>query len=110
MRIPLVEVGEKESVGEVLEARGVVGHDVSLAWDVKGSVVVAVIALVAAGPIAEVGGRAVGGDGPFADAGDGGRVVGAVDHRGVANVMGMGHDVHLAKETSVLEVTVGDRA
>ena len=48
MRIPLVEVGEKESVGEVLEARGVVGHDVSLAWDVKGSVVVAVIALVAA--------------------------------------------------------------
>ena len=110
MRIPLVEVGEKESVGEMLEARSVVGHDIGLAWEVEGGVVVAMIALVAAGPVAEVGGRAVGGDGAFADAGDGGRVVGAVDHRGVANVMGVSHEIHLAQETSVLEVAVGDGA
>ena len=35
MRIPLVEVCDKESVGEVVEVRGVVGHDVGLARDVE---------------------------------------------------------------------------
>ena len=30
MRIPLFEVGEKESIGEVLEVRSVVRHDVGV--------------------------------------------------------------------------------
>ena len=59
MRILLVKVGKKESVGEVLEALGVVRHDVGLARDVERGMVVAVSALVLAGPVAEVGGRAI---------------------------------------------------
>ena len=58
MRIALFEVGEEECIGEVLEARGVVRHDISLAWDVERGVVIAVLPLVLAHPVAEVGGEA----------------------------------------------------
>ena len=78
MRIPLFEVSEKESVGEVLEARGVIRHDVGLARDVERHVVVAVAALVLTSPVAEIAGSPVAGDGSLADAGHGWSVVGAV--------------------------------
>ncbi len=52
MRIPLFEVGEEERIGEMLQAGGVVGHDVDLSWEVEGDMVVSVEALVLAGPVA----------------------------------------------------------
>lgn len=69
LRIALFEVREEEGVGEMLEARGVVRHDVSLAWDVERGVVIAVVALVLARPVAEVGRRAGGSDRALTDAG-----------------------------------------
>ena len=93
-----------------MEARGIVRHDVGLARDVEGGVVVAVEPLVLAGPVAEIGGGAVSGDGPFAHSGHSRGVVGAVGDRGVADVMGISHEIDLGQEASVLEVAVGDRA
>ena len=110
LRIPLFEVSEKEGVGEVLEMRGVVSHDVSLARDVERGVVIAVLTLVLARPVAEVGRRAVGGHRALADAGHRRGVVGAVHESGVAHVVGGGHEVHLAEETGVFEVAVGEIA
>ena len=72
MRIPLFKVGEKESIGEVLEARGIVRHDVGLARDVERHVVVAVAALVLTSPVAEIAGSPVAGDSTLADTGHGG--------------------------------------
>ena len=61
MRIALVEVGVEECIGEVLEARGVVRHDIGLAREVERGVVIAVRPLMLARSVAQVGGRAVGG-------------------------------------------------
>ncbi len=52
LRISLFKVGEEERIGEVLQAGGVVGHDVDLSWEVEGDMVVSVEALVLAGPVA----------------------------------------------------------
>jgi hypothetical protein len=46
LRISLLEVGEEQVVREVLEARGVIGHDVELSWEEVCEVAVAVEALV----------------------------------------------------------------
>ena len=72
--------------------------------------VIAVRALVLARPVAQVGGRSGRGHRTFADAGDSRGVVGAVDDRGIADVMGAGHEVDLAEEAGMLKVTVGDGA
>ena len=71
---------------------------------------IAVRPLMLARPVAEVSGRAVGGHRAFADAGHCRGVVGAVHESGVADVVGRSHEVHLAEETRVLEVAVGDGA
>ena len=47
--VVLLEVGKKGMVRQVLQARGVVGHDVGLPWDVLGDVAVTVVPLVIAG-------------------------------------------------------------
>ena len=54
LRLALFEVGEEECIGEVLEARGVIRHDISLARDVEQGVVVAALPLVLARPVADV--------------------------------------------------------
>ena len=51
------EVGKEFRHGEMLQARGVVGHHVGLAGDVGDFVAVAVVALVEAGRPAQVGRR-----------------------------------------------------
>ncbi len=75
LRIALIEMGEKGSVREVLEARGIIRHDVELSWEVVGEVTVAVLPLVATGEVAQVGGGAIAGDRALVDAGDGRGVV-----------------------------------
>ena len=50
--IVLVKVVEEGSVRKVLQARGVVGHDVGVSWEVSGFVTVAVEALVQASVVA----------------------------------------------------------
>jgi hypothetical protein len=57
--------------------------------------VVAVEALVIAGDLAEVGGRAAGGDGSFADARHGRSVVAEVFQRGISHRVAVRHDVQL---------------
>ena len=51
----------KGRVGELLQAGGVVGHEVLRSWEVAGGVVVAVRALEIAGDLAQVGGGSGGG-------------------------------------------------
>ena len=58
--------------------------------------------MVLARPVAKVGGRAVGGHRALADARHRRCVVGAVHESGVADVVGSGHEVHLAEEAGVL--------
>jgi len=55
LRIGLLEVLEESGVGEVLQARGVIRHDVGLSWEETSKVAVAVGSLVVAGVAAEVG-------------------------------------------------------
>ena len=99
-------MGEKGGVREVLETGRVVCHDVQVSWDVVGKVAIAVVLLMLAGVVANVGSGAITGHHAHVDAGDGRRVVGEVDYGGVAGVMRGGHEVDLGKEAGLLEVIV----
>ena len=57
--IVLVEVCKEGGVRKVLQARGIVSHDVGVPWEVSGFVTVAVEALVQASVVAKVGGGAI---------------------------------------------------
>jgi hypothetical protein len=61
----LFKVREKFSVGQVLESRSLVGHDVDLPWEEACLQAAAVVALVGAGEVAQSGGWSFRGDGPF---------------------------------------------
>jgi hypothetical protein len=65
LRIVLFEVSKQFKVREVLEARSVVSHHVSLPGKEVAYVTVAVEALVVAGIAAEPGSRTITGDGPL---------------------------------------------
>ena len=52
LRIVLFEVSEKGAVGEVLQARGVVGHDIGIPWEEASEMAVPVEPLVIAGDTA----------------------------------------------------------
>ena len=52
MRIVLFEMREERRVGEVLQARGVVGHAILWSWEVERVVVVSVLSLVLASVVA----------------------------------------------------------
>ena len=69
-------MGEELGDTEVLQAGGIVGHEVGLARDMGDLVIVVVVPLVEARHAAEVGSWAVEGHRPFVPTGDGGRVVG----------------------------------
>ena len=87
LRIALVEVGEKVRVSEVLETRGVVGHDIGRSWEVGSSVAVAVVALMGTLPIAEVSCGTFAADGAFPHSRDGRSVVRSVDESGMGAIM-----------------------
>jgi hypothetical protein len=94
----------------VLQAGGVIRHDVVESCEESCQVAVAVETLVGAAEVAQEGGWAIAGHGAFADARDSWGVVAAVGDGGVANVMRGGHEGDLPEEACLLEVTVGDRA
>ena len=79
----------------MLQARGIVGHDVGVSWEVGRFVAIAVEALVQAGVVAQVGGWAIRGDSAFRHPADCWGVVGCVPDGGVAHVSVVDHDVHL---------------
>ena len=87
LRIVLLEVSKESGVGEVLQAGGIICHDIEFSWEVGGQVAVAVLALVEARPVAEEGGRTFRVDSALAHARDCRGVValvvdGGVGHRG----------------------------
>ena len=51
----LFKVGEEGSVREVLQAGGIVGHDIGTPWDEEVGLAVAVLPLVGTSVVAEVG-------------------------------------------------------
>ena len=67
MRIVLVEVREQGSISELLQARGIVSHNVDRSREVPAVVAVAVGPLVLAGVVAQVCGSAVTSDCPAGD-------------------------------------------
>ena len=71
----LLEVCKKGGVRKVLQARGIVGHDVRLSWDELPHMAVPVLPLVLTGEDALVSGGTFGRDSSFADSRDGRSVV-----------------------------------
>ena len=71
---------------------------------------VAVVALVHAGCMAEVGARAFGGEGFLALAREGGGVVAQVCHGVLADIILLGDDVGSCEQGGLLDVAVGDVA
>jgi hypothetical protein len=110
LRIVLLEVSEKGRIGEVLEARGVIRHDVAISWEEVCEVTVSVNPLMVAPVAAEGGGSSTGGDGSLADSRDCRDIVREVLDSGVPSVVSGRHEVHLGQESRVLKVTVGDDA
>ena len=92
----------------MLQARGVIPHNILLAGEEKGLVAVSVKALMSTGEVAEVRGGAFIGDCTFPEARESRRVVGAVSDGGVADVMRVGHKSRLGSESRLLQVTIRD--
>ena len=104
----LFKVSEESSVREVLQARGVVCHDVGTSWDEEVCLAVAVFSLVSTGVIAEKGSRPVRGDRSLQHSRQGGGVVSPIGDGGVADVVMVSHEGGLSQETGLLKVAVGD--
>ena len=104
----LFKVSEESSVREVLQARGVVCHDVGTSWDEEVCLAVAVFSLVSTGVIAEKGSRPVRGDRSLQHPGQGGGVISPVGDGGVADVVVVSHEGGLSQEAGLLKVAVGD--
>ena len=110
MRIHLFIVRKEGGIGEVLEAGGIIAHDIGRSWDVPGLVAVAVLALVKSSDVAELCGRTIIRDGAFVNTGPRRCVVGQVPQGGVGSVMGGAHETCLGDQGTVLQITVGDGA
>ena len=65
LRIHLFIVCKEGGIGEVLEAGGIIAHDIRRSWDVPGLVTVAVLSLVEGSDGAELSCRTIIGDGAF---------------------------------------------
>jgi hypothetical protein len=108
LRIGLFKVQEKLFIGEMLEARGIVGHAIAVSWKEEGEVAVAVQALVQAAIAAELSGHTIGCEGAFVHSGDGRGVVAAGANGAVRNIGLLGNEAHLSELAGLLQVTVGD--
>ena len=94
----------------MLEARGIVSHNVGHARDEGGHVTVSVQPLMDAGKVAKSRGRAECGKGSFGYAGHRRNVVGEVLDGGVLEIGNGGHDCQLCQEAGVFEIAVGHAA
>ena len=95
-------------IGKVKTARQGVGHLVRLATDVGDFVVVAMMAAVQAGEMADVGGGLIQGDRAFFVAGDGSDVVVEGSECAVMQVEHSVRDMGLGEHSSLFQVTVRD--
>jgi hypothetical protein len=93
---------------ELLESGAIVGHGVGGAVDVGALFCVAVMTLVDAGGPAEVGASALGGEGTFVFAREGGSVVLQVGNGVFPDVEFLGHNVGSCQHGGLLDVTVGE--
>ena len=91
MRIGLFKVGEERGVGEVLQAGGIVSHDIVSSWEEGCDVAVAMLSLMGTGVVAEMGGRADAGDSAAGHSGHGWCVVRGVGESGIAHIVCGGH-------------------
>ena len=105
-----VRSGKKGSVGECLQPRCVVGHDVGRSRDVETPVAVVVGSLVLTSYVAQASGRTIVGYGTAGDPGHGWGIVGSREDRGVPDVMGVGDQGGLGQDASVFKVAVCDAA
>jgi hypothetical protein len=105
-----VEVSKEGRVREVKKAGSRIGHDVGCPWDEGEFGAVAVMALMFTGALAQVGGSARGGRGPFEHAGQCGGVVGERSDGLLSDVEQCGDDVQVGKRGKLLQVAVGDIA
>ena len=110
LRIVLFEVSEEGGLGEMLQAGGVVGHLVGVAWEVEGFEEVAVLALVLASELTQVSGHPVTGDGAAGHSGNGGSVVRTHRQGGASHRVAVRHVGGVPLQPGVLQVAVGDFA
>jgi hypothetical protein len=103
-------MGEKLCIGELPEARAIVGHGVGRPWDVIVAREIPMKTLVDGLEAEEVGSWATGGGGAFALPKYGGGVVVEVMDGALPDIGQMGKDIVLGNGASQLEITVGDGA
>ena len=68
-------MSEERKVCEVLQSRGVIGHNIRRSREVEAHMAVAVVSLVLAREVTEVGGRSIAGHGAFSHSRKSWRVV-----------------------------------
>ena len=108
LRIGLFEVSEEGGVRQVLQARGVIGHDVRRSWKVEALVAVAVLALVGARLVAQECCRSVTAYSAFVESRNRWSVVIPCQDRGVRHVVVVCQDRGLGLRAGLFQVTVGD--
>jgi len=101
---------QKFRVGEVLEARGIISHDIFHPVDERHLGAVLVVALMEAGDLTEVDDWAAGSCAAFEVLRQCGSVVGQVGDGDALSVVGVGDVVQLDYHGGLFEVAVGDVA
>ena len=84
-------MGEERGVGEMLQAGGIVSHDIVSSWEEICDVAVAMLSLMGTGVVAEVGGCADAGDSAAIHSGHCWCVVRRVGESGIAHIVCGGH-------------------
>ena len=92
LRILRVEVRKEGRISEVLQAGGVVGHDIGLSWETLGHMAVAVLPLVLSSEDALLCSRAGGTDCLLAHSGGGRGVVYECDNGGALHRVPVGDE------------------
>ena len=84
-------MGEKGGIGEMLQAGGIVSHDIVSSWEEVCKVTVAMLSLMGTGVVAEVGGCADARDSAASYPGHCWCVVRRVGESGIAHIVCGGH-------------------
>ena len=104
------EKWDKNSESEVLQARGVIGHDVGLSWDALGHVAASMLPLVFCSKDTLLCRCPFSRDGFLGHSGLSGGVVHERGYSGALDWMAVGYVADLRKHAGVLKVTVCDGA
>jgi len=97
-------------VGEVLKARGVISHDILYPVDEGDLGAVAMVALVEARDLAEVGSWSAGSGAAFEVASQSGSVVRQVGNSRPSSIIGVGNVIQLDYHSGLFKVAIGDVA